>query len=79
MNPMMMGMNPMMGMGYGAQGAGGYGHGAQQPGQFPNQQKAFNAQAQPSEEESAYFRAPVNQHRNRNFPKRQRPSDYREL
>ena len=59
--------------GYGAHGQAGHG------GHFPNQQKTFNAQAQGSEEESAYFRAPVNLHRNRNYPKRERPSDYREL
>ncbi len=75
----------MGGMGMGMGGFGnnsnnnGYGGGAPQPGQFPNQQKTFSSGAKPSEEESAYFRAPVNQHRNRGYPKRQRPSDYREL
>lgn len=71
-----------VGMGYG----GGNGNanangniGSGQQGQFPNQQKTFSSAPAASQEESAYFRAPVNQHRHRNYQKKTRPSDYREL
>jgi len=69
-----------MGMGYGAGNGGGNGNvGSGQQGQFPNQQKTFSSAPAASQEESAYFRAPVNQHRHRSYQKKARPSDYREL
>ncbi|KAI9840471.1 MAG: hypothetical protein M1838_004054 [Thelocarpon superellum] len=48
-------------------------------GSFPNQQpNHFNEPHQP-EEDTAYFRQPVNPHRHQARQRRMRPSDYREL
>ncbi|KAF1816214.1 DWNN-domain-containing protein [Eremomyces bilateralis CBS 781.70] len=48
-------------------------------GVFPNQQRTVFSEPFPSEEESPYFRQPVNPGRHQHRQKRARPSDYREL
>ncbi|OHE94145.1 MPE1 protein [Colletotrichum orchidophilum] len=65
----MNGMNHMNGMNGGMNGGGMGGY---------NQQQRHNF-TQPSNDEDAYFRRPVNPHRHQNRQKRVRPSDYREL
>ncbi|GJC89158.1 putative RING finger protein P8B7.15c [Colletotrichum liriopes] len=61
------GMNVGMNGGMNGGGMGGF-----------NQQQRHNF-TQPSNDEDAYFRRPVNPHRHQNRQKRVRPSDYREL
>ncbi|KAG7117904.1 putative RING finger protein P8B7.15c like [Verticillium longisporum] len=68
-----MGMNGMNGMGM--NGMNGMPAGAMN--NFNNQQR--HNFTQPSNDEEAYFRRPVNPHRHQNRQKRVRPSDYREL
>ncbi|AEO56882.1 hypothetical protein MYCTH_2302318 [Thermothelomyces thermophilus ATCC 42464] len=83
-----------MGMGMGMGMGGGFGGGAQQQQQFQQSQQGQgraqqqfgnynhnnnNYGYQPTEEEDAYFRKPVNPHRHQNRQRRIRPSDYREL
>lgn len=46
---------------------------------FPNQQKTIFSEPLPNEEDSAYFRQPVNPHRHQGRQRRARPQDYREL
>lgn len=60
----------------GANGVSGYGHGR---GHFPNQQRNhFNGQ-NANDEDSAYFRKPVNPHRHQGRRNFNRPADYREI
>lgn len=59
---------------HGTNGSGGQGHGR---GQFPNQQRShFHGQ---NDEDSAYFRKPVNPHRHQGRRNVNRPADYREV
>ncbi|KAM0333173.1 hypothetical protein ACHAQA_001833 [Verticillium albo-atrum] len=76
MNGMGMGMNGMGMNGMGMNGMNGMQGGAGMNG-FNNQQR--HNFTQPSNDEDAYFRRPVNPHRHQNRQKRVRPSDYREL
>ncbi|KAK1469167.1 MPE1 [Colletotrichum lupini] len=75
----MNGMNHMNGMNGGMNGGGMNGGGMNGGGMGGyNQQQRHNF-TQPSNDEDAYFRRPVNPHRHQNRQKRVRPSDYREL
>ncbi|KAI4218870.1 MAG: hypothetical protein LQ349_008538 [Xanthoria aureola] len=58
----------------GAMGADGYGRGS-----FPNQQRGHFTGAKTNEEDSAYFRKPVNPHRHQARRNVNRPTDYREI
>ena len=59
---------------HGTNGSGGQGHGR---GHFPNQQRNhFHGQ---NDEDSAYFRKPVNPHRHQGRRNVNRPADYREV
>ncbi|KAL8855632.1 MAG: hypothetical protein Q9178_007721 [Gyalolechia marmorata] len=58
----------------GGMGGGGYGR-----GNFPNQQRNHFAGSKASEEDSAYFRKPVNPHRHQARRNVNRPTDYREI
>lgn len=55
-------------------GANGYGRGS-----FPNQQRNHFAGSKANEEDSAYFRKPVNPHRHQARRNVNRPTDYREI
>ncbi|KAL8760244.1 MAG: hypothetical protein Q9199_000143 [Rusavskia elegans] len=55
-------------------GANGYGRGP-----FPNQQRNHFAGSKANEEDSAYFRKPVNPHRHQARRNVNRPTDYREI
>ncbi|KAL8801027.1 MAG: hypothetical protein Q9223_007235 [Gallowayella weberi] len=55
-------------------GANGYGRGA-----FPNQQRNHFSGSKVNEEDSAYFRKPVNPHRHQARRNVNRPTDYREI
>ncbi|MCJ1352378.1 MAG: hypothetical protein MMC33_002362 [Icmadophila ericetorum] len=48
-------------------------------GQFSNQQRTTFSSTKPNEEDSAYFRKPVNPHRHQNRRNVNRPADYREI
>lgn len=48
-------------------------------GQFSNQQRTTFSSTKPNEEDSAYFRKPVNPHRHQNRRNVSRPADYREI
>ena len=76
--PNMMNMNTMAGMN-GAGGPRGYSTHDQGKGPFANQQRTTFSGVASGDEDSAYFRKPVNPHRHqarRNVP---RPTDYREI
>jgi len=87
--PNMNGHNGMGGgnynsaMGYGGNMAEGNGHGmggnGANIGGFTNQQKTVFSAPLPNEEDSAYFRNPVNPHRHRGQQRKARPSDFRTL
>lgn len=57
-------------------GSGGQGHGR---GHFPNQQRSHFHGQNANDEDSAYFRKPVNPHRHQGRRNLNRPADYREV
>ncbi|KAL8985715.1 MAG: hypothetical protein Q9205_000666 [Flavoplaca limonia] len=61
-------------MGQSGTGVSGYGRGS-----FPNQQRNHFAGSKANEEDSAYFRKPVNPHRHQARRNVNRPTDYREI
>ncbi|KAL8675286.1 MAG: hypothetical protein Q9168_000315 [Polycauliona sp. 1 TL-2023] len=61
-------------LGQGGTGVNGYGRGS-----FPNQQRNHFAGSKANEEDSAYFRKPVNPHRHQARRNVNRPTDYREI
>ena len=68
-----------MPMGNGFMGMDSAGSSLQSMGSFANQQRTTFSAPRPSEEDSAYFRKPVNPHRHQGRRNVNRPTDYREI
>lgn len=66
-------------MGNGASGMNGISSNGQGRGQFPNQQRNHFNEQNTNDEDSAYFRKPVNPHRHQDRRNFNRPTDYREI
>ncbi|CAF9935973.1 MAG: hypothetical protein ALECFALPRED_006650 [Alectoria fallacina] len=73
-NPMGSNFMNMNGVGMNGQGMNGVGMGS-----FANQQRTTFSTPRTNEEDSAYFRKPVNPHRHQAKRNVQRPTDYREI
>jgi len=73
------GTNGMNGMNMNGMGMTGRGMNGQGRGSFANQQRTTFSATSMNDEDSAYFRKPVNPHRHQARRNVQRPTDYREI